>query len=64
MRRIRFGVGMTLDAFIADDQGATNFLVSDPTYDSAPFVASIDSVIMAELLTQRRCARACGGIQD
>jgi dihydrofolate reductase len=49
MRRIRFGVGMTLDAFIADDHGATNFLVSDPTYDSAPFFASIDSVIMGRV---------------
>src|SRR5690242_6230737 len=37
---------MSLDGFIADDAGGTEFLVSDPTYDAAPFFASIDSVLM------------------
>jgi dihydrofolate reductase len=46
MRRVRYGVGMSLDGFIADDAGATGFLVAEPTYDAAPFFASIDSVIM------------------
>lgn len=46
MRRVRYGVGMSLDGFIADEAGGTRFLVSDPTYDSAPFFASIDSVLM------------------
>jgi dihydrofolate reductase len=46
MRRVRYGVGMSLDGFIADEHGATRFLVSDPTYESAPFFASIDSVLM------------------
>jgi dihydrofolate reductase len=49
MRRIRYGVGMSLDGFIADDHGGTSFLISDPTYDSAPFFASIDSVVMGRL---------------
>lgn len=35
MRRVRYGVGMSLDGFIADPKGATNFLVSDPAYDSS-----------------------------
>ena len=43
MRRVRYGVGMSLDGFIADAGGGTSFLVSDPTYDSAPFFASIDA---------------------
>jgi dihydrofolate reductase len=37
---------MSLDGFIADEKGGTGFLVSDSTYDSAPFFASIDTVLM------------------
>jgi dihydrofolate reductase len=40
---------MSLDGFIADETGGTDFLVSDPTYDAAPFFASIDSVIMGRM---------------
>lgn len=46
MRRVRYGVGMSLDAFIADPQGGTGFLVMEPDYDSGPFFASIDTVLM------------------
>lgn len=49
MRRVRYGVGMSLDGFIADAKGGTSFLVSDPTYDSAPFFGSIDTVIMGRV---------------
>lgn len=49
MRRVRYGVGMSLNGFIADDQGGTDFLVSDSTYDPAPFFASIDTVLMGRL---------------
>ena len=49
MRRIRYGVGMSLDGFIADEKGGTDFLVSDPAYDSAPFFASIDTVLMGRV---------------
>lgn len=49
MRRIRYGVGMSLNGFIADDRGATGFLVSDSSYDSSPFFASIDTVLMGRL---------------
>ena len=49
MRRVRYGVGMSLDGFIADDKGGTDFLVSDPTYDSGPFFASIDAVLMGRV---------------
>ena|ERR1051325_712818 len=37
---------MSLDGFIADDRGGTEFLVADPAYDSAPFFAAIDTVLM------------------
>ncbi|HJR59471.1 MAG TPA: dihydrofolate reductase family protein [Vicinamibacterales bacterium] len=49
MRRVRYGVGMSLDGCIADDKGGTNFLVSDPAYDPAPFFASIDTVLMGRI---------------
>lgn len=49
MRRVRYGVGMSLDGFIADDRGRTGFLVSDPAYDAAPFFASIDTVLMGRV---------------
>ena len=46
MRRVRYGVGMSLDAFIADPQGGTGFLVTERDYDPRPFFASIDTVLM------------------
>ena len=46
MRRVRYGVGMSLNGFIADSTGGTGFLVSDASYDPAPFFASIDTVLM------------------
>ena len=46
MRRVRYGVGMSLDGFIADPQGGTGFLVNDRDYDSGPFFTSIDTVLM------------------
>jgi dihydrofolate reductase len=49
MRRIRYGVGMSLNGFIADHRGHTDFLVSDSAYDPAPFFASIDTVIMGRV---------------
>lgn len=49
MRRIRYGVGMSLNGFIADSDGGTGFLVHDPTYDAAPFFASIDTVLMGRV---------------
>jgi dihydrofolate reductase len=46
VRRVRYGVGMSLNGFIADPDGGTDFLVSDASYDPAPFFAAIDTVIM------------------
>jgi dihydrofolate reductase len=40
---------MSLDGCIADAKGSTRFLVSDPSYDSAPFFASIDTVLMGRI---------------
>jgi dihydrofolate reductase len=67
MRRIRYGVGMSLDGFIADATGRTGFLVSDPTYDSAPFFASIDTVLMGRVTYEeavRQGMRVYPGLQN
>lgn len=67
MRRVRYGVGMSLNGFIADEQGNTDFLISDPTYDPAPFFASIDSVIMGRVTYEsavRQGMRAYAGLRN
>lgn len=46
MRRVRYGVGMSLDGFIADRLDGTSWMVGDPGYDSKPFFASIDTVLV------------------
>jgi dihydrofolate reductase len=58
---------MSLDGFIADEKGRTSFLVSDPTYDSAPFFASIDTVLMGRVTyvaAVRLGMRAYPGLQN
>ncbi len=67
MRRVRYGVGMSLNGLIADHDGGTGFLVSDPAYDSAPFFASIDTVIMGRLTYEsavRQGMRAYAGLAN
>lgn len=67
MRRLRYAVGMSLDGFIADDKGGTAYLVSDPTYDSAPFFASIDTVLMGRVTYEgalRQGMRAYPGLKN
>src|SRR5262245_18076666 len=49
MRRVRYGVGMSLDGFIAGPDGRTDWLIGDPTYDPSPFFASIDTVLMGRV---------------
>ena len=46
MRRVRYGVGMSLDGFIGDAADGTGWMVGDPAYDSKPFFASIDTVLV------------------
>jgi dihydrofolate reductase len=46
MRRVRYGVGMSLDGFVADVDDGMGWMTGDPGYDSKPFFASIDTVLM------------------
>jgi dihydrofolate reductase len=58
---------MSLDGFIADDKGGTAYLVSDPSYDSAPFFAAIDTVLMGRVTYEvalRQGMRAYPGLKN
>ena len=46
MRRVRYGVGMSLDGFIADLHDGTKWMTGDPGYDSKRFFASLDTVLV------------------
>ena len=55
MRRVRYGVGMSLDGFIADRLDGTSWMTGDPGYDSKPFFASIDTVFVGRRSESARC---------
>jgi len=46
MRRVRYGVGMSLDGFVADIDDGMAWMTGDPGYDSKPFFDSIDTVLV------------------
>ena len=46
MRRVRYGVGVSLDGYIAGPAGELDYLVSDPAYDQRAFFAAVDTVLM------------------
>ena len=67
MRRVRYGVGMSLDVFIADIGGGTSFLTMDPAYDSRPFFESIDTALMGRHTYEagvRQDVRRMPGVQN
>ena len=46
MRRIRYGVAMTLDGFIAGPNGEADWIVMDPDFDFAAMMAQFDTYLM------------------
>jgi riboflavin biosynthesis pyrimidine reductase len=60
VRRVRYGVGMSLDGFIADDRDGTSWMIGDPSFDSKPFFASIDTVLVGVAHTKSCCAMGLG----
>jgi dihydrofolate reductase len=46
MRRLRYSVAMSLDGYIADENGGYDWIVMDPAIDFAAFTAKIDTLIM------------------
>jgi dihydrofolate reductase len=46
MRRLRYGVAMSLDGFIAGPSGEYDWIVSDPAIDFAAMFAQYDTLLM------------------
>jgi dihydrofolate reductase len=46
MRRVVLGVGISLDGYIARRDGGVDFLFMPKDYSMAPFLESIDTVVM------------------
>ncbi len=46
MRRLRYSVAMSLDGYIADEDGGYDWIVFDPAIDFASYLAKIDTLVM------------------
>ena len=46
MRRVRYNVAMSLDGFIADEDGGYGWIVEDPTIDFGALFAQFDTLLM------------------
>ncbi|HEU0080039.1 MAG TPA: dihydrofolate reductase family protein [Longimicrobiaceae bacterium] len=46
MRRVRYAVGMSLDAYIADPADGVGWMIGDPEYDGMAFFREIDTALM------------------
>lgn len=46
MRRVRYAVGMSLDAMIADAEDGVGWMIGDPEYDGIAFFREIDTALM------------------
>jgi dihydrofolate reductase len=63
MRRLRYSVAMSLDGFIADENGGYAWIVMDPAIDFGVFMAKIDTLVMGRRtyeITQRPGAPGFG----
>jgi len=48
-RRLRYSVAMSLDGFIADEDGGYDWIVEDSEIDFAAYLAKIDALIMGRI---------------
>jgi dihydrofolate reductase len=46
MRKVVYGLAMSLDGYLARLDGAVDFLLEDPAYDMAPFFRTVDTGIL------------------
>ncbi len=59
MRRVRYAVGMSLDARIADPEDGVGWMIGDPEYDGTAFFTEIDTMLMGRRTFE--AARRQGG---
>jgi dihydrofolate reductase len=57
MSRIRYGVAMSLDGFIAGPNGEADWIVIDPEFNFAELWAQFDTALMGRLTYQAALAR-------
>jgi len=57
MSKIRYGVAMSLDGFIAGPNGEADWIVIDPDYNFAELWAQFDTALMGRLTYQAALAR-------
>jgi dihydrofolate reductase len=55
---------MSVNGFIADRHGQTDFLVSDSSYDPAPFFGSIDTVVMGRVTYESAIRQGMRAYED
>ena len=61
MRRIRYGVAMSLDGFIAGPNGEADWIVMDPDFDFAAMMAQFDTYLMGRRTYEVASAGGPGG---
>jgi dihydrofolate reductase len=54
MKRIRYGVAMSLDGYIAGPNGEADWIVSDPEVNFAEIWAQFDTLLMGRRTTTLR----------
>jgi dihydrofolate reductase len=61
MRRIRYGVAMSLDGYIADPNGGFDWIVMDPDIDFTAMMARFDTLLMGRRTYEVTKAMGGGG---
>lgn len=64
-RRLRYSVAMSLDGFIADEQGGYDWIPENDDIDFAAYLAKIDALIMGRITYELLAAEdQVGGFED
>jgi dihydrofolate reductase len=64
MRRIRYGVAMSLDGFIAGPKGEADWIVMDPDFDFTAVFNQHDTLLMGRRTYEVAASGGPGGFED